>query len=866
MKEHNLFKPKSIDEGKHAVVGNCNGYTMQQRWEAETPAFAKKIVEYATFGKESKPPQILDYGCGVGRLAKEILLKNPALVTGVDDSAEMRLNAHQYVNDNNFTVHSIEDLDSAKDSKFDLAYCVYVLQHVPAVEIREILSRIHSHLKDDGYFIYCSSVYRMAIRFDGQGFFDDRFLGVDLHAEVERYFEKIGPLFEQADYKDNPILQKMITGCYGGLEHPAFVYKKRAKSPGVTILGKSVFDLDLHNALKTTPCIHCGVTKLPHELTCNSTISQSKITPSLPKKLILINRLSPGDILVMTNAIRDLHLAWPGRFETEVRTPCPDIFNNNPYITKLKYDEAEYCNTNTWFAANPGKTKMLGDIMCIDMQYPLIHSSGARGAHFAEGHREFLESTLGIKIPQTKISPELYLNDIEKSGYGIRGKYWVINAGSKSDYTLKQYPYYQEVIDLLKDKIQFVQIGVKSHLHKPLEGVIDMVGNTDSIRDLFSLINMADGVLTCVSLPMHVAAALKSPCVVVAGAREGTRWELYPNHRFIYVNGCLPCAKHDGCWKSKDSECVSKKDGVPKCMSLIKPQEVAREIERYYEGGVLKYDTKEPVILNLKEGEDIVKETKVLFPPLKDTKTHGTTGNSGGVVQCSTIINKQVSFEFFPRGINSPQATASVFNILRILKKILPADNYLEAYQWHYSKRKDKFMDTYHFLQFLGATVRPKRILEIGTRTGISICQLLSAYMNYDNLEKVVLCDLFNDGLSTPEVVWTALRYLNIPDNKVMYIKGDSIIEIPKLIARENSTFDYILVDGCHEKAAAKQDLIHATCMIEKGGHIIFDDITPDGCSLQDVWDEFKENNYKDFTFMENHDGKGLGVAIRNKI
>jgi len=800
--EHNLFKPKSLQEGKHAVVGDCNGFTMQQRWEAETPAFAEKILGFA-----KREAEILDYGCGVGRLAKEILDKNPSVyIVGLDTSQDMLDQAQTYIANNHF--NPVLPYNLALEQKFDIIYCVYVLQHAPSIEIREILSRIYSHLKDNGFFIYCSSDYRMAIRFDNQGFFDDRFLGVDLQQEVLRYFDLVKPLFNEEDFKDNYVLKKMITGCDNGLAHPAFVYKKKKK-------------VDL---IYEIPKIEV----------------KSDDNPPRPKKLLLINRLSPGDILVMTNAIRDLHLAHPGKFITDVRTPASDIFVNNPYITKLQYDEGEYNKINTWFASNIGKTKMLGDINVIDMQYPLIHQSGARGAHFAEGHREFLEETLKIKISQTKIRPEIYLSEQEKNlPRLIKDKYWVINSGSKSDYTLKQYPYYQEVVDLLKDKIQLVQIGVKSHLHQPLRGVIDMVGKTDNLRDLFRLIYHAEGVITCVSLPMHVAAAFKKPCVVVAGAREGTRWELYPNHRFIYVNGCLPCADYDGCWRSKSAECNYKKKGIPTCMSLIKPEEVAREVERYYDGGLLKYDIKEPVILNLK-GEEKMEET---IP-----------------------LNDNIIIEPLPSNINSAQATSSIFNILRILKQLTPNDNYLEAYQWHYEKRKEKFMDVYHFMNWLGATIRPKRILEIGTRTGISICQLLSAYLNYNELEKVILCDLFNDGLSTPGVVLNALKYLNIPIDKMQFIMGNSLEEIPKLIIPgiDYERFDSILVDGSHDRKDAMQDLENSVKLVESKGYIIFDDIGIDGCNLKPVWDEFKQKYYPEFIFMEDDtNGKGIGVARR---
>ena len=111
-------------------------------------------------------------------------------IVGVDASPEMMKLAEENIKDKNFITKRPQDLTE----KFDLVYCIYVLQHCPAVEIREVLQRIYFHLKDDGVFIYCSSDYRMSIRFDGQGFFDDRFLGVNLREEIERYFDKVKPL------------------------------------------------------------------------------------------------------------------------------------------------------------------------------------------------------------------------------------------------------------------------------------------------------------------------------------------------------------------------------------------------------------------------------------------------------------------------------------------------------------------------------------------------------------------------------------------------------------------------------------------------------------------------------------------------
>jgi ADP-heptose:LPS heptosyltransferase len=54
------------------------------------------------------------------------------------------------------------------------------------------------------------------------------------------------------------------------------------------------------------------------------------------ERLILQNHQSPGDVLMLSAALRDLHSARPEVFATDVRTPCPGIWENNPHITPLQ--------------------------------------------------------------------------------------------------------------------------------------------------------------------------------------------------------------------------------------------------------------------------------------------------------------------------------------------------------------------------------------------------------------------------------------------------------------------------------------------------------------------------------------------------
>jgi len=346
---------------------------------------------------------------------------------------------------------------------------------------------------------------------------------------------------------------------------------------------------DLHKAADFVSVVkkECGLSRDP----VTTTHTPSPSTSS--KKLIFRSGLSPGDILMLTIAVRDLHVAYPGEYITDVRTPCPEIWENNPYITPLDEEKDK-------------------DVVVIEMMYPSIHRSGWRGHHFSEGYRRFLEKVLDRDIPAGDMIPDIHLSEDETkwanqvaTKYNYAGKFWLIDAGHKRDYPLKGYPpeKWQRAVNLLSNHIQLVQIGhpgtkEEPHDHPELEGVWSLVGETD-LRQLIRLFYWAEGIISCVSLPMVLAAAFRKPAVVLAGAREGSRWQMYPGHRFLYTNGAVPCATWDGCWHNTYEECPNRAGGIPKCFHLIRPEDIVNSVQMYYEGGVLSHGgppTKGPIL------------------------------------------------------------------------------------------------------------------------------------------------------------------------------------------------------------------------------------------------------------------------------
>jgi len=303
----------------------------------------------------------------------------------------------------------------------------------------------------------------------------------------------------------------------------------------------------------------------------------------------------------MTAAVRDLKISHP-EILVDVRTSCGEVWENNPYLAPL--DEKD------------------DDVEVYKLEYPLIHNSNMGQYHFIHGFRKDIEAKLGVDIAPTDFKGDIYISDAEKSWMnqveemGEKNKFWIMMAGGKYDFTAKWWnpKCYQEVVDYFKGRITFVQCGQKDHWHPDLKGVVNLIGKTE-LRQFIRLVYHSVGIICPVTLAMHLAAAVEtknSPprnraCVVISGGREPVQWEAYPHHRFLAVNGSIDCCDNGGCWKSR---CQKVGDGddkdeknlcehpvrinkdlvIPKCMDMIKAEDVIRAVELYYEGGMLKYD------------------------------------------------------------------------------------------------------------------------------------------------------------------------------------------------------------------------------------------------------------------------------------
>ena len=313
------------------------------------------------------------------------------------------------------------------------------------------------------------------------------------------------------------------------------------------------------------------------------------------EKLIIRNTQSPGDYVVLSAAIRDIHKAYPGRYAIGVDVPERAVFMANPYVD----------------------LNLRGGGRKIVAKYPLIGRCNQERRHFLWGFVDYFNEQLNLKSVLTELRPDLHLTpeEMANSPLGAVKPYWVMVSGGKRDFTAKWWlpGSWQQVVNVLNKRFEIVQVGGGSHVHPTLTGVRNLVGKT-SFRELMRLIYHSDGVMCIVTCLMHIAAAFNRPCVIVAGGREPWWWEGYtqenrlanlrhgiPNwapplndtyvpHRYLHTLNQLPCCMNKGCWITKiepqKGSCQTPATihgrRLPKCMEMITADHVIQAVESYY--------------------------------------------------------------------------------------------------------------------------------------------------------------------------------------------------------------------------------------------------------------------------------------------
>ena len=282
----------------------------------------------------------------------------------------------------------------------------------------------------------------------------------------------------------------------------------------------------------------------------------------------------------MTAAVESLAAQHPGRYRVSVETTCPEIWENNPHVYPWQ-----------------------GEGRVIDLHYPAINDSHhMKTGHFMGAFVSYLGDSLGIPLTLSVNRPALYLDAQEQEKLpDLPDRYFVVNAGTKTDFTCKGWGQrnYQAVVDHFAGRVPFVQIGEAHHLHQPLKGAVNKIGQTTP-RQLFRLVHGSLGGIGPTTFLQHVHAALGRFYVCILGGREPAWWCHYPTQTTFSTMGQLKCCRERACWRSRvtplgdgdpkdGSLCelpvISGSEVVPACMEAVTPDMVIQALETYLRHG-----------------------------------------------------------------------------------------------------------------------------------------------------------------------------------------------------------------------------------------------------------------------------------------
>ena len=269
-----------------------------------------------------------------------------------------------------------------------------------------------------------------------------------------------------------------------------------------------------------------------HSRTPHKRIKEALEAEKFPIKLRLHELLCPGDVLVFTPTLTCLHEQYPDVFATEMFCNHPDIFLNNPYVTK-------HLPTS--------------DVIDVWLSYPLVNRSNQETNNFMEGYCRHVEETIGMTLRLTKNKPMVYLTEAEQKKKPFAFPYAIINCGWKADYTTKSYPlsYYREIVKAFPD-IKFIQIGMTGHNHKALDlpNVFTMFNQT-TVRDLLVLSSQCAFGIGPVTALLHCCAAFDKNYFCTGNASEPIWWSNYHNLHKYNRTGLYKCALKASCWRTR---------------------------------------------------------------------------------------------------------------------------------------------------------------------------------------------------------------------------------------------------------------------------------------------------------------------------
>lgn len=180
-----FFTVRTVLEARARIL-TPEDSTTDTRWRIETPYLGELIMEHLALRPDHR---VLDFGCGIGRLAKEMIDRSGCAVVGADTSVTMQCQAPAYVQSERFfSCHPAALSLGACSSGVHHAVAVWSLQHIPNVDAADgAIALIHRSLRSGGKLFVVNN-HKRALPIDEGRWYDD---GKDVRELLGARFQEV---------------------------------------------------------------------------------------------------------------------------------------------------------------------------------------------------------------------------------------------------------------------------------------------------------------------------------------------------------------------------------------------------------------------------------------------------------------------------------------------------------------------------------------------------------------------------------------------------------------------------------------------------------------------------------------------------
>jgi ADP-heptose:LPS heptosyltransferase len=271
-------------------------------------------------------------------------------------------------------------------------------------------------------------------------------------------------------------------------------------------------------------------------------------------ELILAFGIAPGDDLLCTVVFRELRQR--NRRPAWFLSGHPELFEGKNDVDKILPLKRNLQD----FSSKIRRYRSFAKLWNLDFRQ-LAYQSYDPKEDRSESPRQHIIAELCSRAGVTgriTVRPYLVLTQSEKNDAAwVKGRIAIQSSGLAGAFPMRNKQWiperYQAVVDGLRDKFEFVQLG--SNSDPALENVTDLRGKT-TIRQTAAILHHAQFYIGNVGLLMHLARAVECPSVIVYGGREAPWQSGYTCNINLYRDlSCAPCWRWNTC--DFDHKCMT---------------------------------------------------------------------------------------------------------------------------------------------------------------------------------------------------------------------------------------------------------------------------------------------------------------------